>query len=93
MNREDLAAVQACRSLYDLLLLPVQRSIRQMNVKELTIVAHDIITLVPFSALMDQENRYLSEVYEVREVPSIFVCEQLVSSRHSNDLLAGNNPP
>ena len=52
MNREDSAAVQACRSLYDLLLLPVQRSIRQMNVKELTIVAHDIITLVPFSALV-----------------------------------------
>ena len=82
----------ALKVLYDMIIAPFSHSIKG---DELVIVPDGSSFLIPYSALVDQNSRYLSETLRIRLVPSLTILRLLAEcpeDRHSASgaLLVGN---
>ena len=82
----------ALKVLYDMIIAPFSHSIEG---DELVIVPDGSSFLIPYSALVDQNSRYLSETLRIRLVPSLITLRLLAEcpeDRHSTSgaLLVGN---
>ena len=82
----------ALKVLYDIFIAPISHSIEG---DELVIVPDGSSFLIPYSALVDQNSRYLSETLRIRLVPSLTSLRLLAEcpeDRHSTSgaLLVGN---
>lgn len=89
------ASARHWRTLYRVLLEPVQRHLPQGRNARLTIVPHGPLFGVPFAALRDSSGRYLIESFEVHYVPAIAVLRRAQSptDRAAAALLVGDPGP
>jgi CHAT domain-containing protein/tetratricopeptide (TPR) repeat protein len=84
----DLTVKQPARQLYDLLIKPAERELR--NVRKLCIVPDGALWNVPFQALHNGEKGYLLEQYAVLYAPSLSVLREM--ERRASKLSAVHQP-
>jgi CHAT domain-containing protein/Tfp pilus assembly protein PilF len=88
-GRPDYAA---WKSLYRILIAPVERHLNGRRGSTLTILPHGTLFQLPFSALIGGDDRYLIERFSVRIGPSaaVFERERPGPDQHSLHLLVGD---
>jgi CHAT domain-containing protein len=62
-NRPDIDRLS--RALYEKVMQPVRASLARTNTRRLLIAPDGSLNLIPFSALLDEQNRYLIESYTI----------------------------
>jgi CHAT domain-containing protein/tetratricopeptide (TPR) repeat protein len=83
------------RTLYDLLIAPIERDLPRGAGARLTIVPYGPLLSVPFAALRDARGRYLVERYTIHSVPAAAVLQftarqQRADARAGSMLLVGD---
>ncbi|MBX9572723.1 MAG: tetratricopeptide repeat protein, partial [Candidatus Obscuribacterales bacterium] len=88
---------QALRELYDLLMKPVESHLPKNEHDVVTIVPHGAMFMIPFAALMSEDNKYFVEKHTLAYMPAIGVMRatQKLEEKYENEpdkLLAFGNP-
>ena len=74
-HRNEPAPDNPLNQLYRLVLGPVRELIEGSQV---VVVAHGILNMVPFAALIDEEGHYVAESLQVRLVPSLATAKMIM---------------
>lgn len=82
---------QSARSLYRRLWQPLENRVAGKNI---TVVAHGVLHYLPFSALQDEEGKFLIDRYGMRFLPSASVLQYLrpAVQNHEAPMLVLGNP-
>ena len=88
---------QALRELYDQLMKPVEQYLPKNEHDVVTIVPHGAMFMIPFAALMSEDNKYFVEKHTLAYLPAIGVMRatQKLEEKYENEpdkLLAFGNP-
>jgi CHAT domain-containing protein/tetratricopeptide (TPR) repeat protein len=86
---------RAWRTLYDLLIAPIEHELPRASGARLTIIPYGPLLGVPFAALRDARGRYLVERYTIHSVPAGAVLQftaDKVHATHSGPVLLIGDP-
>ncbi|HVF38600.1 MAG TPA: CHAT domain-containing protein, partial [Gemmatimonadaceae bacterium] len=86
---EASARQHVLRALYDVLLFPVERAGLLKNVETLVIVPSEMLSAVPFAALVDARRKYLAESHAVLMLSSAAALPAL-RARGTDSIAAGH---
>lgn len=97
VNTQALRRQQALRELYDLLMKPVEAHLPKNEHDVVTIVPHGAMFMIPFAALIGEDNKYFVEKHTLSYMPAIGVMRatQKLEEKFENEpdkLLAFGNP-
>eukprot|EP01041_Mallomonas_annulata_P000859 gene859-1671_t len=68
-----------CHELYHQLMEPLERELDEFQIgQDMILISRDILSLVPYSALMDNSGHFIIETFKLRHISSILVIWKLM---------------